>query len=177
MVDKIFLNANELLADSFLLAHKIYDAGLKPDWIIGVWRGGTPIAIAVHELFYHLGHKSEHMAIQARSYTGIKTQATKIKLRGIQELIRYTKDNEQILLIDDVFDTGLSLKAIINELQQHTSKLKITTATVWYKPENNKTNITPDFYLKTTDKWIVFPHELTGLSEEELKLKNINSLH
>ena len=41
-------------------------------------------------------------------------------------------------------------------------------ATPWYKPGNNATTRVPDFYLHETDRWLVFPHEVTGLSEDEL---------
>ena len=44
----------------------------------------------------------------------------------------------------------------------------IRIATPYYKPENNQTNRKPDYYLQETSKWIVFPHELTGLSLEEI---------
>ncbi|MFT7532705.1 MAG: hypothetical protein ACI9FD_003738, partial [Gammaproteobacteria bacterium] len=36
------------------------------------------------------------------------------------------------------------------------------------KPNNNKTDRVPDFYLHETDHWLVFPHELKGLSDEEI---------
>jgi hypothetical protein len=41
-------------------------------------------------------------------------------------------------------------------------------ATPYFKPENNKTDRTPDFYLYETNEWLVFPHELTGLTKHEL---------
>lgn len=173
MTDKIFLSANALLADSFLLARQIYDTGLKPDWIVGVWRGGTPVAMATHELFNYLGHTANHMAIQALSYNGNNEQTRKIKLRGIKSLIRRLKKSQQVLLIDDVFDTGRSFEAILNKIHLNHNDLKILTATVWYKPKNNKTQLTPDFYLKTTDRWIVFPHELMGLNKKELQQKPV----
>ena len=47
------------------------------------------------------------------------------------------------------------------------SEIKI--ATVYYKPANNKTNRTPDFFVHETDRWVVFPHELKDLSDEEMK--------
>ena len=33
----------------------------------------------------------------------------------------------------------------------------------------NKTKRKPDYYLHETDKWLVFPHELEGLSMQEIK--------
>ena len=41
-------------------------------------------------------------------------------------------------------------------------------ATPWFKPGNNQTRMTPDYYIHETDKWLVFPHELKGLSEADI---------
>ena len=46
-MDKNFIQAQELLEDSFKLAWQVYESGLRPDYIVGVWRGGAPIGIAV----------------------------------------------------------------------------------------------------------------------------------
>jgi hypothetical protein len=46
---------------------------------------------------------------------------------------------------------------------------RVRIATPWYKPGNNQTNLRPDYYLHETDAWIVFPHELAGLTFEEIK--------
>ena len=44
----------------------------------------------------------------------------------------------------------------------------IKVATPWYKPDRNMTDIVPDFFIHETDQWLVFPHELSGLSDEEI---------
>ena len=74
-------------------------------------------------------------------------------------------------MVDDVFDSGHSIEALLLELE---SKMRLNMptnvkiATPWYKPGNNQTKLTPDYYLHETDKWIVFPHELAGLTFEEI---------
>jgi len=171
-MDKMFLSADGLLQDSFLLAKKIRASGFRPDWILGVWRGGTPVAIAVHEYFCYTGHTAEHFVVQSISYTGIAEQDKKIKLRGVEEFLTLASKTDTILLVDDVFDTGLSIQTLINVINNE-YEYKILIATPWYKPDNNKTRIKPDFYLRTTDKWIVFPHELVGLGEDELIQKSV----
>ena len=47
MADKTFLTPQSLLDDSFRLGLKIMADGFHPDYIIGIWRGGTPVGIAV----------------------------------------------------------------------------------------------------------------------------------
>ncbi len=44
----------------------------------------------------------------------------------------------------------------------------IRIATVYYKPTRNRSSLVPDYYVKATDTWLVFPHELQGLSREEI---------
>ncbi|MCZ6559653.1 MAG: hypoxanthine phosphoribosyltransferase, partial [Gammaproteobacteria bacterium] len=46
---KRFIEATDLLLDSFRLAVKIYEAGFRPDYLVGVWRGGSAVGIAVQE--------------------------------------------------------------------------------------------------------------------------------
>ncbi len=39
-MDKKFITAQELLEDSFRLAAKVYEDGFRPQFIVGIWRGG-----------------------------------------------------------------------------------------------------------------------------------------
>jgi hypothetical protein len=48
----------------------------------------------------------------------------------------------------------------------------IKLAMPYFKPTHNLTNRTPDYYLHTTDDWLVFPHELQGLSDPEIMGKH-----
>ena len=66
---KHFIQADQLLKDSFNLAWKIYESGFKPDYIIGVWRGGAPVGIAVQEFLDFLDIPSDHIAISCLLYT------------------------------------------------------------------------------------------------------------
>ena len=61
---KHFIQADQLLKDSFNLAWKIFESGFKPDYIIGVWRGGAPVGIAVQEFLDFLDIPSDHIAIR-----------------------------------------------------------------------------------------------------------------
>ena len=51
-------------------------------------------------------------------------------------------------------------------IKKNTPKIKV--ATPYFKPSKNKTKRKPDFYIHETEKWLVFPHELEGLSFEEI---------
>ena len=78
---------------------------------------------------------------------------------------------DALLIVDDVYDSGRSVQALIASLKEDARKntpADIRIATIYYKPSNNKTNQIPDYYLYETDAWLVFPHELNGLSAEEI---------
>ena len=70
-MEKLFINSESLIEDSFKLAWQVYEDGYRPNYIIGVWRGGTPIGIAVQEFFSVLGVPSDHIAIRTSHYKGI----------------------------------------------------------------------------------------------------------
>ena len=59
--------------------------------------------------------------------------------------------------MDDVFDTGKTIEAVINDFKSKVNEIK--SATLFYKPKNNQTDIIPDFYVRETEDWIVFPHD------------------
>ena len=172
MVEKQFISAEELLQDSFLLGHQILKSGFKPNYIVGVWRGGTPVGIAVQELMEYHGAPTDHISIRTSSYEGIEKQSDSIKVHGLHYIIENVNADDSLLIIDDVFDSGRSLDAIIKKIKElsrsNTPKI-IRVATVYYKPSKAKVDFAPDYYIHKTDKWLVFPHELQGLSEEEIR--------
>lgn len=170
-MDKVYITASSLLQDSFRLAAKIYNSGFVPDFIVGIWRGGTPVGIAIQEYFEYVGVNTDHIAVRTSAYVGIGERAKTIRVHGLHYIIEEANADDTLLVVDDVFDSGHSIEALLAEL---TSKMRLNMpgnvriATPWYKPANNQTKLTPDYYLHETDKWIVFPHELAGLTFEEI---------
>jgi hypoxanthine phosphoribosyltransferase len=171
MSEKVFITSQELLQDSFRLADKVYQDGFRPDFIIGIWRGGAPIGIAVQEYFDFKGIETDHIAVRTSSYYGIGQQSKEIKVHGLHYLIENANASDSLLIVDDVFDSGRSVEALIDRIKK-LSRLNtpsdIRVACPWFKPENNKTEIVPDYYVQTSSEWLVFPHELSGLTQEEL---------
>lgn len=169
--DKVYISANDLLVDSFRLAQKIYDSGFRPDFIIGVWRGGAPVGIAIQEYLEYVGIHTDHIAIRTSSYYGINKQDKTVRVHGLDYIIDNVNAEHQVLLVDDVFDSGRSIRAIFDKLRARARRNMPETmrvATPWYKPAKNVTDITPDYYVHETDAWLVFPHELVGLTPEEI---------
>jgi hypoxanthine phosphoribosyltransferase len=170
-MQKIFITAEELLRDSFKLAKLVHDSDFDPDFIIGIWRGGAPVGIAIQEYLDYVDVKTDHIAIRTSSYTGIDQQEKTVRVHGLDYIIENINADDNVLLVDDVFDSGRSIDAIFKSLEQKTRRnmpLNVKIACPWYKPERNVTNRTPDYFINKTDSWLVFPHELKGLSREEL---------
>lgn len=170
MSKKIFIDAEQLLQDSFELGAKIFRSGFIPNFIVGVWRGGTPVGIAIQELLDLFGVTTDHIAIRTSYYTGINETAEQVQVHGLNYIVSKIMKTDRLLLVDDVFDTGASMQQILFHLRQECGENfpEVRIATPYFKPENNITDLTPDFYLHKTNQWLVFPHELKGLSKQEL---------
>jgi uncharacterized protein len=170
-VEKVFINAESLLRDSLQLGLQIVEANYRPTFLVALWRGGAPIGIAVQEVLEFYGIQTDHIAIRTSSYTGIDQQAKTVRVHAIDYLVSQLSAEDELLLIDDVFDSGRSLEAVIAELSRRCKRNlpeRIRIAAVYYKPTRNRSALTPDFYVRATDSWLVFPHELHGLSREEI---------
>lgn len=172
MAIKRFITAQELLDDSFKLALAIVESGYRPNYIVGVWRGGAPVGIAVQELLDVSGIETDHIAIRTSSYSGIESRNRHVRVHGLSYIVKHVNAEDSLLLVDDVFDTGLSIQQVIKDLGEECRKNMpdVKVATPYFKPDNNQTDMKPDFFLYETDKWLVFPHELHGLSDEEIRL-------
>jgi hypothetical protein len=169
---KIFITASELLQDSFRLAAQIHRSGFRPDFISGIWRGGPPVGIAIQEYFEYVGVRPDHIAVRTSAYVGIGERAKTIRVHGLHYIVDEAGADDSLLIVDDVFDSGHSIEALLAELSAKmrlNMPRQIRIATPWYKPGNNRTRLTPDYYLHETDAWLVFPHELAGLTYDEIK--------
>ena len=168
---KRFITAEELLADSFALAWQVFSSSYRPTCIVGIWRGGSPVCIALHELLHLLGIESDHIPVRTSSYTGIGRREQRVRVDGLDYVTARFGAGDRLLLVDDVYDTGLSLQGVIERLAAHfgSDMPETRIATPWFKPGNNRTARNPDYFLHESDEWLVFPHELEGLSPGELR--------
>jgi len=170
---KIYISAQQLLEDSLELGRQVIESGFRPNYIVGVWRGGTPVGIAVQELLDFYGFETDHISIRTSSYKGMQNRDEKnaVRVHGLSYLTRQMNHDDSLLIVDDVFDTGLSVKAIIDYLRRRSRRNMpddVRVATAYFKPARNRTDFEPDFRVHTTDEWLVFPHELEGLSLQEI---------
>ena len=170
-MNKIVLSARTLLEDSFKLGVQILESGFRPTMIIAIWRGGTPVGMAVQEIMAYCGVEADHIAIRTSSYVGVDQRGA-VAVHGLNYIIKKICHDDRLLIVDDVFDTGNTIVAVIEELKKRArdnTPEDIRVAVPWFKPTRNETSIVPDYYEHETAEWLVFPHELDALSPEELR--------
>jgi len=175
-MDKRFIRADDLLRDSFQLAANIHAAGFKPDFLVGLWRGGSAVGIAVQEGLDYFGTPTDHIAIRtsysgAHRYSEMVSKADQIRVHGLQYLLENLCSHHSMLIVDDVYSTGSSVKAVIDQLARRTRRNlpgDIRVASVWYRPTPRTLRI-PDYFVHETDDWLVLPYELSGQSLDELQ--------
>jgi len=172
--EKRYISADALLADSLRLARRVHESGFRPTHIVGVWRGGAPVGIAVQEYLDYRGIETNHLAVRTASYTGIDEQASQVRVFGEGYLVDTLNAGDRLLIVDDVYDSGRSIEALQRVLKEKCRRNypgDVRVATVFYKPARNQTGRVPDFFVEETDDWLVFPHELCGLTEAEIRAK------
>jgi len=170
-MDKTVLSAQDLLDDSFRLGLKIVESGFRPTLLIAIWRGGTPVGMAVQEILDYCGVESDHIAIRTSSYVGVDQRGA-VAVHGLNYIIKKICHEDRLLIVDDVFDTGNTIAAVIEELRKRArdnTPDDIRIAVPWYKPSRNETDLVPDYFIHETAEWLVFPHELDALSPGELR--------
>ena len=123
----------------------------KPDCIVGIGRGGLVPAVYLSDRL----QVKEMYATKVDFYAG--------KKRGRRPVISQRPPLKRIqgnvLLVDDVADTGETLLAVKKLLSEHARSIK--TATLHYKPHSK---LKPDFFVQTTTKWIVYPYQTAEMS-------------
>jgi hypoxanthine phosphoribosyltransferase len=146
-------------------------SGFRPTFLVALWRGGAPIGITVQEVLEYHDIPTDHIAIRTSSYTGIDQRNKTVRVHALDYLVSRLCFEDSLLIIDDVFDSGRSLEAVMAELRRRCRRNlpeEIRIATVYYKPGRNHSSLKPDYYVHSTESWLVFPHEIQGLSREEI---------
>lgn len=79
-------------------------------------------------------------------------------------------EGKNLLIIDEVCDSGRTLLDLVNRLKELGAK-QIKTAVLHYKPGKNETGFIPDWYVEETDEWIVYPWEINEFKGRSAKPK------
>lgn len=173
---KIFVTEQQLLEDSYRLAMQIYRSGFRPDFIVGVWRGGSTVGIYVQECLQYLGVETDHIAVRT-SYQGRDDylrqleQGSRMRAHGLHYLFENLNADDALLIVDDVYSTGRNVGAILERLRRHSGRnmpSDCRVAAPYFRRPAQSGDGGPDYYLLETQDWLVLPYELSGLSRDEV---------
>lgn len=152
------------------LAHKIVESGFKPDIVIGIARGGLVPARMVCDflLLDELASiRTEHWGIAS------KNETARIKFSLPEEA---DISGKNVLVVDDVADTGDSFSVILDYLEQK-NPTGIRTAVLHYK---TCSTVVPDYWGEKHEEWnwIIYPwafyEDLAGFVQELLDKPSTN---
>ena len=173
MANKLIIDWKEYNQIVEKLAIQIHDSGFKPNLLIGIMRGGAPIIDVLSRVFKL---KCAYLAVESYSGENIEDQQGELIFsRELSSTVQEMSGN--ILLCDDLSDTGLTLNKSIEWLKDYgpTKKFikEVKTACLWKKKSST---FEPDFcpVRLDSDPWIVQPteHYEEIPIEEILKKKN-----
>ena len=153
-MDKLFIAEEDLLLDAYRLGCAGLQQRFRPSFIVGLWRGGSSVGIAVQECLQHLGVATDHISLRT-SYRGMQQYqrmvdgaSQEIRVHGTQYLLESMNAPDGLLIVDDVYSTGLNVKAVIDRLATRTRRNMphdVRVAVPWYKPARNRTGRVPDY--------------------------------
>lgn len=166
---KRFISAGDFQHAATRLAKQVFDdPAWQPDLILALWRGGAQPGVILSEVFDYLGRPVKHTIVKCASYAGIGERTDTVSFDTSAAVFDTIPAGCRVLVVDDVFDTGKTAESVKTRLA-HTD---LRIAAVYSKPTQSLVDFQPDYVVETTDAWLVFPHELAGLTPDELELKD-----
>ena len=166
---KLYIDANSMLRDAWRLGRLVLDSGWRPDALVALWRGGAFPGVAIHEFLKVNGLDLPHFPVVCSSYTGIDEHGG-VSFRGAGEVLDSFPAGSRILVVDDVFDSGDTARAVRSLFSSRKCEARI--ACVYWKRSRARQGEAPDFHVRECDDWIVFPHEIEGLASGEIAAKD-----
>ena len=182
MSKKEFLSYNTVRNNALKIAHRIYNDGFVPDVIYTSLRGGAYMANVISEYFKIVRkdfHPVLYAAVVARSYSDIHC-SDKVMIDGWTQAPDYLRHGDKIMLVDDIFDTGRTINALVEIILEKgipRKDIKVIVHDYKHFTYREQQPIQPDYWCRRfditkpeEDLWIHYSsHELVGLTKEELE--------
>ena len=130
------------------MAEKVCEDCFRPDILLGISRGGLPPARVMSDLL----ENPEIANVRVEFYVAL---AETKKKPTITQPVSMPVKGKKVLILDDVADSGLSLRLVKEHVMKQGAEAA-KTATIYYKPWSVTV---PDYYEKETRCWVVFPWE------------------
>lgn len=177
----------EMQRDAALkLVYKMHKKdGFVPDIIYISLRGGVYMGNVFSEYYKLIRAQSDgrpvfYAAVVARSYENMKLE-NEVRIDGWTYSPEHLRNGDKILIVDDIFDTGKTVNALVNVmLSKGIPRNDIKVAVYDYKIPHYKhiepLPIQPDYYCRKhelnsieEETWIHYVnHEFIGLTKEEI---------
>jgi hypoxanthine phosphoribosyltransferase len=120
------------------------------DYLCGVAKGGLPLLVKLVNIT-----KLPYIIVECNSYEGRVRK--EIYLKKFDNLDRQIATNKRFLLVDDITDSGTTIKTVVEHLKW-LGAASVETLTLFYKPQSI---VVPEWYLHEVEnhQWIKFPWE------------------
>jgi len=168
---KKYITPQEFLEDSFCLAKQVMESDFQPTFLVALWRGGAPIGMAMTEYFAYKNKPiANHITVRVSAYNHDQLKP-EVYVCNLDYLVKTIKHTDKLLLVDDIIDSGSSIIALLDEIQKRcrqNTPQDIRIATIYYKPEAVAKIPYQIYCMHEAKNWLVFPHELEGLTFEEI---------
>ena len=172
--DKIFVSEQDHILDGYRLGEQVFASGYRPTFIVGLWRGGSTVALVVQECLAYLGVPADHTTIRT-SYGGRPqyersiARDEDISVHGKSYALESLTADDRLLIVDDVYRSGRHTDAVIEQLRvglRRNMPREVRVAALWKQPQAQSANL--DYFVHETQQWVVLPYELSGLSPAEI---------
>ena len=140
-------------------------ARFRPDCIVAILKGGLIPARLLSDFFGSI----EIYPIRVKAYAGTR-KLDRVRL----ESFRYPIGRKNVLMVDDIHDSGQTLQKVIQHLQRHRPRT-LRTATLFYKRQASHP---PDFHARTVapDVWVVFPWERNEIKNAQYRIARMHKI-
>jgi len=110
----------------------------KPLTIVGVLRGSVRF---LHDLMESLGEHLTVELIEASSYGDQTNSGGRVSIRSYGQLHVRGRD---VLVVDDIADTGLTLQRVVDEIEERGAR-SVRTCVLLDKPSRRRVPLEPDY--------------------------------
>lgn len=162
-MEKQFISPSELYNLSAELGLKVLAELQSVDMVVGIWRGGALPATVVYEILHRVNPLCKHFCITASSYSAIGVQGD-ITLTGIELLKIQLSAGAHVLFVDDIVDSGKTFRYISQWCAEYLADISVSYAAVFGRIGTKHNALV----IEHSDAWLVFPHELEGLTDAEI---------
>ncbi len=131
------------------LSERIVESGFKPTVIVGIARGGWIPARILSDVLY----TNTMWNVRIEYYSDLGRHGKEPK---ITQPLSVPLEGKQVLIVDEVADTGDSLWYAIEHVKKQ-GVAEVRSAVLHLKPTSR---VIPDYYMQVIDAWTVYPWEM-----------------